>query len=231
MSYSISTMFVWRYFNNECDCPLCKLQSKIESDLINLYLSEAVMEDDERKLVNLYGFCQNHYDVMYMAKNKLGLALQVKSRLYTLNKQITLPKDYKHAKKQADNLKEKTAGCIICKRLENTMERYYQTIAKMYDKEEKFKNENFKQINGICLTHYTKLLEFSNYAKSSCNDFLQAIYEKAKVYANTLYESVDKFTLAFDYRNGTMPDKETASSLRRARYYFYTTPTPPPDIK
>ena len=210
MSYSISTMFVWRFFNDEYDCPICKLKSKIESDLIDLYLSEAVMEDDERKLVNEYGFCQNHYDVMYSSKNKLGLALQVKSRLNTINEQIKLPKDYKQAKKQAEILDKKTCSCIICKRLNATMDRYYQTIAKMYDKEEKFKNENFKQVKGFCLTHYTKLLEHSNYAKSSCNEFLKAIYEKAKAYANSLYENVDNFTLTFDYRNNKLPDKETA---------------------
>ncbi len=231
MSYSISTMFVWRFFNDEYDCPICKLQSKIESDLINLYLSEAVMEDDERKLVNLYGFCPKHYDVMYSAKNKLGLALQVKSRLYTINEQIKLPKDYKQAKKQAEILKEKTCSCIICKRLENTMERYYQTIAKMFDKEEKFKNENFKKIKGFCLTHYTKLLEHTNYAKSSLSQYLESIYEKAKAYADSLYENVDNFTLTFDYRNTKLPDRETASALKRARYYFYTPPTLPPDIK
>ncbi|MBQ9782795.1 MAG: hypothetical protein IJW26_06430 [Clostridia bacterium] len=231
MSYSISTMFVWRFFNNECECPLCKLQSKIESDLINLYLSEAVMEDDERKLVNLYGFCADHYDVMYSAKNKLGLALQVKTRLYTLNKQITLPKDYKHAKKQAEILKEKTCSCIICKRLDDTMDRYYQTIAKMYDKEEKFRKENFKQINGFCLTHYTKLLEFSSFAKSSCAEFLKEVYEKTKNYTDALYDTVDKFTFAFDYRNTKLPDKETASALKKARYYFYTPPTTPPNVK
>lgn len=231
MSYSISTMFVWRFFNDEYDCPICKLKSKIESDLIDLYLSEAVMEDDERKLVNEYGFCQNHYDVMYSSKNKLGLALQVKSRLNTINEQIKLPKDYKQAKKQAEILDKKTCSCIICKRLNATMDRYYQTIAKMYDKEEKFKNENFKQVKGFCLTHYTKLLEHSNYAKSSCNEFLKAIYEKAKAYANSLYENVDNFTLTFDYRNNKLPDKETASALKRARYYFYTPPTSTHNIK
>ncbi len=231
MSYSISTMFVWRFFNDECDCPLCKLQLKIENDLLNLYLSEAVMEDEERKLVNAYGFCAKHYDAMYSAKNKLGLALQVKSRLYTINKQIVLPKDYKQAKKQAEILKDKTCSCIICKRLDDTMQRYYQTISKMYDKEEKFKNENFNQIKGLCLTHYTKLLEHANYAKSSCNDFLKVIYEKAKSYADNLYETVDNFTLTFDYRNSKLPDKETASALKTARYYFYTSPTKTPDVK
>ncbi len=231
MSYSISTMFVWRFFNDEYDCPICKLKSKIESDLIDLYLSEAVMEDDERKLVNEYGFCQNHYDVMYSSKNKLGLALQLKSRLYTINEQIKLPKDYNQAKKQAEILDKKTCSCIICKRLNATMDRYYQTIAKMFDKEEKFKNENFKQVKGLCLTHYTKLLEHANYAKSSCNEFLKVIYEKAKAYANSLYENVDKFTLTFDYRNNKLPDKETASALKRARYYFYTPPTSTRNIK
>ena len=60
MGYNISTMYIWRYFNNECECPMCKIKQIVERDLADQYLSEAVMEDAERAKVNKFGFCQSH---------------------------------------------------------------------------------------------------------------------------------------------------------------------------
>ena len=58
MGYNISTMHIWRMFNGECECPMCKLRVKTECDIAELYLSEAVMEDAEREKVNKYGFAK-----------------------------------------------------------------------------------------------------------------------------------------------------------------------------
>ena len=60
MAYNISTMHIWRLFNGNCECPMCKLRKKTESDIAELYLSEAVMEDAEREKVNKFGFCKDH---------------------------------------------------------------------------------------------------------------------------------------------------------------------------
>ena len=230
MSYSISTLLVWRYFDNQCDCPLCKIKNKIESDLINLYLNEAVMEDDERHLVNKYGFCKDHFDLLYSGANKLGLALQMKTRLYTINKEITLIKDVKTAKKTALKLQEKLSTCLICARIDGNMDRYYKTICQMYNNEEKFRNA-FKEINGLCLNHYASLLEYSNNAKGYSQEFLSIIYEKTKNYAENLYQHLDDFTFAFDYRSAKKPDKTATESLRKSRYFFYGEPPTPPTIK
>ena len=58
MSYNISTMYIWRHFNNECECPMCKIKQIVERDEADSHLNEAVMEDAERELVNKFGFCK-----------------------------------------------------------------------------------------------------------------------------------------------------------------------------
>ena len=116
MSYNISTMFIWQYFNNECECPTCRLRQKTESDLADTYLSEAVMEDAERMRVNKYGFCKEHYDLLYSGRNKLGVALQISTRIKTLNRYLKKPKDAKSAKKLAETLKNETCDCVICRK-------------------------------------------------------------------------------------------------------------------
>lgn len=219
MSYNISTMFIWRLFNEKCECPMCKLKQKTENDITESYLAEAVMEDAEREKVNKYGFCKEHYDLLYSGKNKLGLALQASTRLKTLDKKIKAL-DVKNAVKTAKKLREEISDCIICRKIEFHMKRYFETVARLYGDDEKFRRQ-FQTVKGFCYPDYIRLIENAPKAGKHAKEFLEVLYEKQKSSASEVYKNLEDFTMAFDYRSTSLPSKSASQSLIQTRIKFY----------
>ena len=219
MSYNISTMFIWRLFNEKCECPMCKLKQKTENDITESYLAEAVMEDAEREKVNKYGFCKEHYDLLYLGKNKLGLALQASTRLKTLDKKIKAL-DVKNAVKTAKKLREEISDCIICRKIEFHMKRYFETVARLYGDDEKFRRQ-FQTVKGFCYPDYIRLIENAPKAGKHAKEFLEVLYEKQKSSASEVYKNLEDFTMAFDYRSTSLPSKSASQSLIQTRIKFY----------
>ena len=67
-----------------CGCPLCALARKLEADELDLILGASMMEPDVRIKTNRQGFCRTHYDLMFVRKNRLGMALTLESHLAEL---------------------------------------------------------------------------------------------------------------------------------------------------
>lgn len=222
-------MFIWQYFNSECECPMCRLRQKTESDYAETYLSEAVMEDDERMRVNKFGFCKEHYDLLYTGRNKLGLALQISTRIKTLNHYVKEVKDVKSAKKLAEKLKESTSECVICRKIEFNMKRYFETVCALYGDDEKFREKSFKSVNGFCFPCYIRLLENVNKAGKYAPELLKDLYTIQKKSINLLDSDVTEFTMAFDYHSTSLPTEKAASSLKRARVKLYGEKSLPPE--
>jgi hypothetical protein len=208
---------------------MCKLKTKTEGEIAELFLSEAVMEDDERALVNKYGFCKEHYDLLYSGKNKLGVALQMSTRLNTVDKLIK-PTSPKLAVKYARSLKEKFNDCVICRRLEFNMERYFQTVARLYGDDEKFRRQ-FATVRGFCYPDYIRLVENSPKAGKYASEFLEVLYNKQKQQAESLKKDLNDFTMAFDYRSSGLPPKNAQLSLVKSRIVFYGEKTTVPERK
>ncbi|MBR6737026.1 MAG: hypothetical protein IKL82_01515 [Clostridia bacterium] len=219
MAYNISTMHIWRLFNGDCVCPMCKLKTKTEGEIAEMYLSEAVMEDAERAKVNKYGFCKDHFDLLYTGKNKLGVALQTSTRLNTVNKLIK-PTDPKSCAKYAKKLREEFIDCIICRTLEFNMKRYFETVARLYGDDEKFRRQ-FETVKGFCYPDYIRLVENAPKAGKYAKQFLEVLYSKQKSQAETLSKDLNDFTMAFDYRSGGLPPKSAQLSLIKSRIIFY----------
>ena len=99
MNYHIGTMLIDENFDEREECPLCRIQRKIDERLTEQYLGEGVMEDHTRMEVNKLGFCAHHYVKLFNSRSKIGLALQVSTRLNTVMKEIEDPKNLKSAKK------------------------------------------------------------------------------------------------------------------------------------
>ena len=74
--------------DKSCGCPFCSLYNKLEDDELELILGASMMEPDVRIKTNEQGFCRLHYDLMFVRKNRLGMALTLESHLGELKKEL-----------------------------------------------------------------------------------------------------------------------------------------------
>ena len=89
-----------------CGCAFCALYRKLEENELDLILGASMMEPDVRIKTNKQGFCKTHYDMMFVRKNRLGLALMLESHLDelkddTAKKLISLAPAGDNARKEA----------------------------------------------------------------------------------------------------------------------------------
>ncbi len=211
MQYHIQTDPIWEAFKSDCDCPLCAIYEKTESRLVEQYLNEAVMEPDYRVEVNKYGFCAKHLSKLFAGKNKLGLSLQLATRIATVRGNITPVKTHKQAVKQAEKLNKTMDTCVICRTADENMTRYAYTVAQMFACEPEFR-QVFQKSNGFCMPHYTLLLAESNKAGKLTEIYLhELVYLQNKSLDRTVHD-LDRFAQMFDYRNAgsaVRPDPDT----------------------
>ena len=74
--------------DKSCGCPFCSLYRKLENDELDLILGASMMEPDVRIRTNKTGFCRTHYDMMFVRKNRLGMALTLESHLDHVQKEL-----------------------------------------------------------------------------------------------------------------------------------------------
>ena len=221
MHYHIGTMLIDENFDGKIECPVCRIQKKIDERLTEQYLGEGVMEDDTRKEVNKLGFCLHHYSKLHASRSKLGLALQVSTRLNTIMDNVEKAKNTKSAKKQAENVLNLGKTCVVCKYLDMHMVRYYKTIAQVYSNVASFR-QRLKDTPGFCLEHYAELLNYSSFAGKEQENYLADLYAVESKLLADLKENVDDFTIHNDYRNiGKSISKEAKECLKTASCVFY----------
>lgn len=215
MHYHIGNMLIYQEFKPGCECPLCRIRNILENRLAEQYLNDAVMEDEQRKKVNERGFCAHHTQMMLARKNKLSLALQQVTRITTLKGRLEVTDDVKRALKQAEYFAQSTKTCVICDHVQDSMERYYKTIAEMYHGEPKFKDV-LLSVNGFCLEHYAALLQHAKYAHGSQKAYVYDLSKLQKNAVNGLLEDLYTFCSKHDYRNANVPWNGAETALMRA---------------
>ena len=221
MKYHISTGLIYEKFKSPCDCPLCEIQEIVEEQFIHEFLNDAVMDDDSREEVNKRGFCKKHFDLMMSRQNKLSLALQNYTRMDFLKKLLTQPSSAKKALKQAEALLSAQQTCIICDYTQESMIKYYKTIAQMFSHEDDFYEILFST-KGLCLKHYTELLRYASYAGKDANDYLYTLNKVITVNLKYLQADLKEFCDSHDYRNANKPLSAKAStSLIRTGSWLY----------
>lgn len=220
MAYHIDTGLIKEKFKIDCECPLCEIQAVNEEQFLHEFLNDAVMEDGMRAKVNKFGFCSKHYDMLIARQNKLSVALQVSTRLSTIRKTVRPIDNVKSALKQAEELEKAQNTCIICNLSNESMDKYYRTIAEMYAREPNFRT-SFNSSKGFCLHHYAKLLQFSKYAGGSAKEYITALSELQERNLARISGALKTFCDKHDYRNAMMPLGEGETALPRARIKFY----------
>ena len=217
MQYHISTGLIIKHFEEDCGCPLCSIEKIVESNICRELLADGCMDDDVRTEVNAKGFCLKHFEQLYEMPSKLGLALQMTTRMNTLFKNvIKQPKNPRDAKKQGALLAEEQAKCIVCDYTEIEMIKYYKTIAQLYSNEEQF-TKMLNSCEGFCVKHYAKLLQYSNYAGFSAKKYLQDLYTVQDARLKKSVELLQAFANRHDYRNLGKPLGEATTALPRIK--------------
>lgn len=199
MKEQIYTIPINEAFDEICECPLCVIERRLEKEAIEYELGPAMMEPDHREESNEKGFCKRHLEMMFENPNKLSLSLVLDTHLQEVRKNISELKCKKNGlfKKETPSIKGIVDSCIVCERVQKTMERYCDVLSYMWKNDEEFKKK-FDSAKGFCLPHFEMLLKYGK------GNFLKVLIEKEEKELQRINDDVHKFTLKFDYRNRDM---------------------------
>lgn len=115
-------------FAADCECPVCQMYHKLETDSVEYTMGPSYMEDDTRALTDAKGFCGKHIKMVYDQDNRLGMAWVMKTHFdKTINdiKKVMPSGPAKLIKKgisdsplikYIDNLDN---SCFVCDRINN----------------------------------------------------------------------------------------------------------------
>ncbi len=220
MAYHIDTGLIKDKFKEDSECPLCEIKKVVEEQFLFEFLNDAVMEDNTRIKVGKLGFCSRHFDMLFSRQNKLSVALQIGTRVDVLKNTLKEVKSVGAAIKQAKALEQASTTCIICDLTEESMVKYYKTIAQMFAREKQF----FKSIlssKGFCMHHYAELLKYSKSAGFFAKDYVSLISGVQTRNINRVQLELKKFCDKHDYRNALEPLGNAETALPRMRVKLY----------
>ena len=220
MNYHIDTGLIIEKFKVDCECPLCEIKKVVEEQFLHEFLNDAVMEDNTRIKVGKLGFCSRHFDMLLSRQNKLSVALQTRTRLGVLQKQFGEVKSVKQALKYANDIEKANSTCIICDLTDESMVKYYKTIAQMFARERTF----FKTLlasKGFCTHHYAMLLKHSKSASFFAKDYVNLLSGVQNRGIERVDADLKKFCDKHDYRNANEPLGSAETALPRIRTKLY----------
>ncbi len=199
-------------------CPLCALYRKLEEDELDIILGASMMEPDIRIKTNEKGFCRTHYDLMFVRKNRLGMALTLESHINELKEEIK-DKGFGSGsgQKPLKRIEKLERSCYVCERIENNFDHMLETVILLWEKDEEFR-EKLKAQPYFCLPHYRTLLAYAHdgLGKKQIPPFAAACSEIVEKYIDELGEDVSWFCKKFDYRYDAEPWYNSKDSVERA---------------
>ena len=239
MKQHIDTAPVWDTYRQDCECPLCLLQAKVEASNVGYFLGESVMEPSQRIEVNQKGFCAGHFKQMYDAGNRLGLALMthtyMKETAKALRENAARAREAAAAEagkpifrrlggqkgvglqEAAGEIKKIENTCLLCDRIRENMERYMYTVLYIYKHEPEFPGL-FAKSKGMCLQHYAQALEMApkHLSGETLKSFVDALTDIEMKSFERLEGEIEWFTNKFDYRNQDKPWGNSRDAVKRS---------------
>lgn len=220
--------------NANDECPFCYIERQVEQDLLDFTLGSgsSYMESDIREATDSAGFCRNHFKKMFDYGNTLGNGWILKTHYIQINKEMKkqfqnftpgksalMNKRKKNDSPQSSIgmwIEEKEKSCYICKRFEETYERYLDTFFVMYKKDTTFL-EKIKSSKGFCLHHFGDLCEAAEQKLSAKEktEFYPMIFSLMEEHMQRLSEDVSWFVEKFDYRNKDADWKNSKDAIQR----------------
>ena len=188
-----------------------------EENELDIILGASMMEPDIRIKTNKLGFCRMHYDMMFVRKNRLGMALTLESHLDKLRREITaLPLTVTGTRARA-RIEELRGSCYVCERIEHNFSNLLENIVYLWDTEEEFR-EMFAKQDMFCLPHYADLLGTAKAKLSGkrYREFAKAAEAVVLPYFDKLSGDVSWFCKKFDYRYDKEPWYDSKDAVERA---------------
>ncbi|MCM1287956.1 MAG: DUF6062 family protein [Clostridium sp.] len=227
MAEQLYTIPVNDAFDSDCECPICAMRKQLEQNAIEYTMGPSYMEDDNRAMTDKLGFCTHHIKILNADKNKLGLALMLKTHtdktikdLKALSEGATLASTGFFKKASASSvgeyIKKLDESCFICDRINGTFDRYIDTIFHLWKKDSAFRDK-LKTSKGFCVKHYGILYDYAptKLSKDALTDFISALntvfFENMKRVNGDVGWFIDKF----DYRYKDEPWKNAKDSIPR----------------
>ncbi|MBR2721721.1 MAG: hypothetical protein IKB75_02975 [Clostridia bacterium] len=202
----------------KCGCPLCALYRKLEENELDLILGASMMEPDVRIRTNKEGFCRTHYDMMFVRKNRLGMALTLESHLSELSSEI---RDKGLGSGQGNRpikrITDLEGSCYVCKRIKRNFENMVDTAVYLWQTDEEFPPK-LKAQPYFCLPHYRMLLEYGQHrlGKKRQPEFAKQCSSVVEGYLEELQKDVSWFCKKFDYRYEEEPWYNSKDAVERA---------------
>ncbi len=213
-------------FASGTECPLCFMYRKLEKDAVDFMMGPSYMEDDIRMETDEKGFCAPHMSMLLSEKNRLGLALILKTHLdrkvkeaENLSGKKISPKSVLKKKELSEVgrwAEENGKQCYLCDRIAITFPHYLDTVFYLYKKDENFR-KRYGECKGFCQEHFGLLLEKAR-EKLSGGLFSEFCEKTFSLYIENLKRvshDLEWFTDKFDYRNVDAPWYESKDSIER----------------
>ncbi len=200
-----------------CGCPLCAIYRQLEENELDLILGASMMEPDVRIKTNEEGFCRLHYDLMFVRKNRLGMALTLESHLKELQGEIKEGTFGTPGKKPIGRISELESSCYVCRRAKDYFEHMAECVVYLWDNDEDFLPK-FRAQPYFCLPHYRKLLEYAQkrLGKKKLPQFAAEAGKIVGDYMATLTDDISWFCKKFDYRYDAEPWYNSKDAVERA---------------
>ncbi|MGN0316463.1 MAG: DUF6062 family protein [Lachnospira sp.] len=227
MNEKIYTIPVNDAFASDCECPVCAMYKKLEDDAVEYTMGSSYMEGDIREQTDRMGFCQKHLQKIYDVNNRLGFALVMKTHLDRVISDVEKLTDEKVASKSLFKKAERSSvcgyidelnkKCFVCDRIDNTFNRYIDTIFYMYKHDSAFK-ETYSGCKGFCTTHYGVLIDKAQ-EKLKGGELESFVNLTNRLYLDNIKrvrDDVEWFINKFDHKYVNEPWKNAKDSLPRA---------------
>lgn len=228
MKEQLYTIPVNDAFDADCECPICAMYRSLEENAIEYTMGPSYMEDDNRAKTDEMGFCSHHIRSLYEQKNRLGLALILKTHSDKLIKDLKAASQQKPQssaglfKKAAAPsgvgayVSKLNASCFICERIDNTFDRYINTLFHLWKKDPSFQTK-VKQCKGFCVTHYALLYDTApNMLKGTeLTSFYQVLDQAFFSNMQRVNDDLEWFINKYDYRYQDEPWKNAKDAIPR----------------
>ena len=216
MKEHIYTIALTDALAEKCECPLCIIEKKLDSDTVDYYTGAAMMEPDVRCETNAKGFCPVHFRKMKENEKTLSVALVLQTRLKEIIP-LLQPEEIKKkrlfAKEEKscfdEKIKESFSGCAACERVAKKMVDCVSNFVYLLSEEKDFKDE-YLASKGLCMKHFIQVAEL---AKGEVKNEI-ILHQKKEM--ERIAADIDRFVLKFDYRNADMPWENAKDAPERA---------------